>query len=204
MIKEIDFKRKEIFSHYHEGSNPFIIITVPIEVTNIVNYCKLHKHFYATMGYLITKTCNDIDSFKYRYQNGKFYYCDILKSNYTQMKQDGDIGYFSVPYNEDYNEYIKEQTDTEYRFINNNKYETGFDLDEVWLSCVPWFNFTGLVPPFNKEVTVPQFIWDKYQLKDDKYYLNLTILVHHGFADGSHIATFIKKLETNINNFNKE
>ena len=47
------FERTELFDHYHQNMNPFMIVTVPVDVTNVVNYCKIHKNFYATMGYLI-------------------------------------------------------------------------------------------------------------------------------------------------------
>ena len=69
MIKEIkNFERKELFEHYHSFSNPFAISTTKIDITNIVNYCKKHRNFYATLGFIITKTANQIDEFKYRYK----------------------------------------------------------------------------------------------------------------------------------------
>ena len=59
MIKEIeDFDRQELFDYYNSCTNPFIIITTKIDVTKIVEYCKLHRKFYATLGYFITKTVN--------------------------------------------------------------------------------------------------------------------------------------------------
>ena len=201
MIKEIEYNRKEIFEHYNKCDNPFVILTTKIEITNIVKYCKQNKNFYATMGYVITKTVNEIDNFKYRYQNNKFYYCDRIKSNYTQMYEDGNIGYFTLKDKENYKDYIKEFIETQNKFLEDKQYKTENDMDEIWLSCSPWFTFSSLIPPFNKEITIPQFIWDKYQKEEDKYYINLMILVHHGFADGSHIGKFINKLEENIKKF---
>lgn len=203
MIKEIkNFKRIELFNHYHKCDNPFVIVTTKIDVTNIVNYCRQHKNFYATLGFFITKTVNQIDAFKYRYSNGKFYYCDEIRSNYTQMFEDNNIGYFGLSAINDFNQYIEEFLKVQEIFLKDNKYSTESDLDEIWLSCSPWFSFTSLIPPFNKEVSIPQFIWDKYQCTNGKYYVNLMIMVHHGFADGFHIGKFITLLEENINSFN--
>ena len=127
----------------------------------------------------------------------KIYFCDEVKSNYTQMHKDGEIGYFTLPIIHDYNEYIKSFKEIESSFLDN-KIDCTNDLDEIWISCEPWVPFTGLVPPFNKKNTIPQFIWDKYKKVDDKFFVNMMILVHHGFADGSHIAKFVQKLEDNI------
>jgi len=66
-MKEItNFKRQALFNHYNSCDNPFIIITVKIDVTNVVEFCKTNKNFYGTLGYLITKTVNQIDAYKYR------------------------------------------------------------------------------------------------------------------------------------------
>lgn len=201
MTKEVEnFNRQELFNHFNSGENPFLILTTKIDVTSVVDYCKIHKNFYPTMGYIITKTVNDIENFKYRYKDNKIYYCDVINSNYTQMIGE-DIGFFDVPYTDDYNKYIESFLDIQSKFINGeyNLFENV--LDEIWLSCAPWFSFTGLIPPYNKENSIPQFIWDKYELVNGKYYINLMIMIHHGFADGSHIAKFIKLLNENIQKF---
>lgn len=206
MIKEIkNFKRKKLFEHYHSFDNPFIIITIKIDVTKVVEYCKKHKNFYATLGFLITKTVNEIEEFKYRYKDGKIYYCDEIISNYTEMYKDNTIGYFDVPIvpkDNNFAEYIENYIKIKNKFLEDNTYSPENNLSEIWLSCSPWFKFESLVPVFNKEITIPQFIWDKYENTNGKYYVDLMVMVHHGFADGSHIGKFIELLSQNINKFN--
>ncbi len=203
MVEEIkDFSRLELFNHYNECDNPFIVFTTKIDVTNIVNYCKVNKNFYATMGYYITKTANKIDNFKYRYHNDKFYYCPQLISNYTQMFDENSIGYFAVPMKNSLVEYVNDFRNIQDKFLNDRIYLTENTLEEIWLSCQPWFNFTSMIPPLNKKITIPQFIWDKFWQEDDKYYLHLMISVHHGFADGFHIGKFINLLQKELDNFN--
>lgn len=201
-MKEItNFKRQELFNHYNSCDNPFIIITVKIDVTNVVEFCKTNKNFYGTLGYLVTKTVNQIDAYKYRYIDNKIYYCDKVNSNYTENYGEDMIGYFPVTYQNDYNKYIEEFKLTKKEYVENKIYNTENKYDEIWLSCAPWFKFTALVPPFSKSNTIPQFIWDKYELENDKYYVNMLIMLHHGFGDGSHIAEFIETLNKEINNF---
>ena len=131
-----------------------------------------------------------------RFANGKIYYCDIINSNYTQMHDD-EIGYFSVPFISDIAEYTKTFLEKEKLFKESSSLNEG-SIDEIWLSCTPWFSFSSLIPPFNKDIPIPQFIWDKYELINDKYYLDLMIMTHHGFTDGYHINKFIELLQKNI------
>lgn len=203
MIKEIKkFERKELFEHYHSFTNPFAICTTKIDITNIVNYCKKHRNFYSTLGFIITKTVNQIEAFKYRYKDGKIYYCEEIQSNYTQMYENKTIGYFSVPPINEYKQYIEKFLEIQNKFLQENKYSEDGQLNDIWLSCNPWCSFTSLIPTFSKEITIPQFIWDKYEKVNERYYTNLTIVVHHGFADGYHIGQFVNLLEENIKEFN--
>lgn len=202
MIKEVtDFKRKELFDHYHEGESPFVMVTTKIAITNVVNYCKVHKNMYATIGYLIAKTVNEIDAFKYRYKDGKIYYCDPIKPNFTDMYEDKTIGFFGFEYEDNYDKFISKYKTSHQEFLDKKELITNNRIDEIWFSCSPWFKFTSLIVPFNREVTIPQFIWDKYELDEDRYYINLMVMVHHGFADGYHIGAFIQNLNKHISEF---
>ena len=205
MIRKIDnYSRIHIFEHYNICDNPFMILTTKVDVTDVVEFCKKNKMFYATLGYLITKTVNDIDSFKYRYDNGNIYFCDIVNSNYTEMFEDHNIGYFDVPFCDDYRDYRNSYTNVYDKFIKSKEYKNESVQDVIWLSCFPWNSFSGLIPPFNKKISIPQFVWDKYHLENGRYYVDLMILIHHGFADGYHISQFLNLLEENIRKFGEE
>ena len=201
MIKKVtNYKRKELFHRYNSFDNPFASLTIPIDVTNIVKYCKKHRHFYGTMGYLVTKTINEVEAFKYRFKNNKFYYCDVINSSYAEMKDEDSIGFFTVPFNDNYKKYIEEYIVIEKKFLSNN-YTLKDNIDEVWLSCAPWFSTTSIVTPYTKRLSVPSFVWDKFEKKGNKYYLNLMIMFHHGFVDGIHVKKFIDILNNNIREF---
>ena len=202
MKKEIkEFDRIELFKHYNNCDNPFIILTTKIEVTNVVEFCKENKHFYATIGYLINKCANEIPEFRYRYENGNIYLYEKLNSNYTQ-KIDNKITFFSLEMNNSYKNYI-ENYDKKLKLIKIKEKEIVDKNDEIWFSCLPWMSFTGLIPPFRKECYIPQFIWDKYEFDNGKYYMHIMIMAHHGFVDGYHIYSLIDKLQKEINCFKK-
>ena len=118
------------------------------------------------------------------------------------MYENKTIGYFSVPPINEYKQYIEKFIEIQNKFLQENKYSEDGQLNDIWLSCNPWCSFTSLIPTFSKEITIPQFIWDKYEKVNERYYTNLTIVVHHGFADGYHIGQFVNLLEEKIKEFN--
>lgn len=200
MVEVEDFSRKNLFKHYNDMDSPFIIMTIPLDVTNVVEYCKIHKHFYATIGFIIGKAINEVDAFKYRVKDGKFYYCPRISPNFTE-RVDNNLGFFecdSLGYEDFINEFIDKKSKL-------GKYDNATDdrIDVVWLSCFPWASFSGLMSPHDKSITIPQLIWDKYLFKDGRYICNLMIMVHHGFADGYDVGKLIEKINYNIEIFGK-
>ena len=190
-----NFDRIHIFNHYHAMTNPFAFVTLRVDVTKLYQLCKRGKSHYATIGYYVVKTINEIDNFKYRYENGKIYKYDKIDANFTQMFKNKNIGYFRVNMCDDLNSFLDVFKEREEDFLNSNQSVEENDQAEVWLSCEPWFHFTGLIPPFNKEVAIPQIIWDQFTFEGDKCYLNFMIMVHHGFADGYNLGMFFHTLE---------
>ena len=201
-MREIkDFERMELFNHFNDADNPFLYLTTEIDVTNVLNYCKVHKNFYATMGYILVKVLNMVDAFKYRVQDGKIYFCDRIKSNYTQKIDETKIGFFDLPDIDNYEDYIKEFRDRNNKLITEKNNVITEGIDCAWFSCFPWCQFTGIMTPYRKSLTIPQFIWDKFIEVNGRYKMHLMVMAHHGFVDGGHIGEFLLLLEKYISEF---
>lgn len=155
------------------------------------------KHIYAKMGYYLCLALNEVDEFKYRYEENKFYKYDKISPSYTEQYSDGTIGFFTVPFKSDYETFIKDYVKIKDKFLKRD-YEEKEQQDVVWLSCEPWFNFTSVVSPYEKDLTIPQLIWDKFIFIEDRVYTNLMIMSHHGFVDGAHIGKFLNILDEKI------
>lgn len=190
-----NFNRKELLENYHQNTNPFSFVTTRIEVTKLYQLCKKSKSTYATIGYYFTKALNKVDAFKYRYEDGTVYKYDVINPNFTQMFSDETIGYFTVEMQPTYEKFIDEYKIIEKKFLETHQSNTVNNQGEVWLSCEPWFHFSGCVVPFDKEITIPQIIWDQFDVIDDKCYLDVMIMSHHGFVDGFHIGKLINQIK---------
>ena len=201
-IEVKNFKRQKLFDTYHKMTNPYIYLTTKIDVTKIINYCKKHKNYYATIGYFILAAANSLDCFKYRLEDDKIYKYDSLKSSSVELLENDDIIYVNCDFNS-YDKYINNYLKEKERCISNKEVVETKDQGVIWFSCTPWFSYESLISPYDKNITIPQFIWDKYEKSGEKYFMNLTIMIHHGFADGKDIAGFLDILKDKINNIDK-
>ena len=200
MRKELEnFDRLDLFKHYNKD-NPFIYLTTKVNITKIYNNC---KYYYPSIAYFITKAVNQVENFRYRYEEGKIYLYDEIKPNFTHMLNDNNIGFFTCELKNNYKDFLKEYKNKKEQLLTTNKSILGKDQGEIWFSYVPWYHITGLITPYSKDITIPQFTWDKFSIENNECFINLTIMVHHGFVDGYHIGLFLQKLEEMIKNIDK-
>lgn len=204
MKKEVKkFDRKELFDNYNKRDNPFIFVTTKLDITNIYNYCKIHKNYYASISYVLCMAINDIEEFKYQLEDGKIYKYDYINPAFVHKLDNNKIAFSNFVFEKDYDKYIKLFKEVENEVLKSNKSVKRTQDMEVWFSCTPWFKFTSLIPPFDKTIMTPQMIWDKFEFANDKCYINLMICAHHGLVDGYHIVLLIERINYYIDDFNK-
>ena len=70
-----------------------------------------------------------------------------------------------------------------------------------YISTVPWLHYTQVIQPTGgSEDSNPRFVWGKFEEKDGRVTMPLSVLAHHALVDGLHIARFYeafnKQMET--------
>ncbi len=158
MKKKIEnYKRKNLFKLYDSYTKPFASITTRLDVTNIYKLSRKYGHFYATMGYYLTKAMCEIEEFRVTYEKGEFYVHDTIVPSYVELLEDGTIGFFDAPLTQNYEEYLKSFDEVKNRLLKGEKMPLSTDA-VVWLSCEPWFKASSIDPPFDKNERVTQLI----------------------------------------------
>ena len=201
VIDKSKWNRYETFTHYDSRTNPFLIISTTIDITNIYEYSKRHcLSMYATVGYFISKTANEFEGFKIRKENDEFVLYNNIIPNFTESINGENVYFFDVDFDEDLNKFNEE-----FNKLRDIYKKQGIVFkckpNEIWMSCAPWFSFNTITPPYSHDLLIPQFIWDKFNKDNNKVTTNLMVMVHHGFMDGYQLGMFYKKLEENIRNF---
>lgn len=201
-----DYERQELFDLYNSRTNPFSFITTKIDITNAYNYSRKHKHLYALLSYLFTKAMNRIDNFKYRIENGEIVKYDTINPSFTEMLDNGDVSFISLDPCSSIEEFFDLHDRAKDEFKKSQKavdYQTEAN-GQVWLSCLPWFKFTGVVPPFDKDESTPQIIWDKFEIVEGRVYINAMLMANHGFVDGFHFGKLIQYINEELDSIKED
>ena len=81
----------------------------------------------------------------------------------------------------------------------------------LFISCVPWLNFTGCTMPFpDSQASNPNIVWGKYRtekypavekgmiVEKERVTIPVVVFVNHALVDGRHIAAFFTSLEEQL------
>ena len=74
------------------------------------------------------------------------------------------------------------------------------NMSKVNVTCIPWITFTNFKDAIdsNEKSSKPKVCWGKYNLINDKYFIDISVLVNHAFQDGFHIGLLINNLQEKI------
>ena len=208
MKEKIDidkWKRKRQFTFFSNFTNPYASITSQVNIDNLVKYSKENKvSFYGLMSYIVTKTINEIDEFKYILEEDGVYKYDKMNISFANITDDYSLNFSrTVEYN-DMDTFLSDFEYAKNECASNVKIPYDRDKNKIYITCVPWMRFSSVENPINGIDSNPRICWGKYFLENDEYKIDISVQINHAFQDGYHLGMFFNKLQDNINNIKVE
>jgi chloramphenicol O-acetyltransferase type A len=199
LIDKHNWPRKQVFDFFNSFDNPHYNVTVPVDVSEIVIYCKKeNQSFFRMVLYLSLKVLNRKPEFKMRIRKDKIILHDLIHPSFTVLKENNVFNFCTTTYCEDYNIFLK----TINHSIEDAKKtdELGIlpDRDDLtYVSSLPWLTYTSLSHPFNvKNVdSIPRISWGKYFQDGNRYQMSFTLQVNHALVDGIHVSEYFNDLQ---------
>ncbi|OGI00370.1 MAG: hypothetical protein A2Y25_09555 [Candidatus Melainabacteria bacterium GWF2_37_15] len=201
VIKEEEWNRKQISNVFKAFDNPFTTMTANVDITNLRNVSKEKKlPISDAILYMIGKTVKDIPEFHYRFKDNKVVKYDDFCLGMTFANDKDLYNYVNLDYSDDPLKFIKNvKQKSEEGKIREGLFDEPRE-NAIYLSCVPWVNFTSLASPVNNYAkdSAPRIVWGGFS--NDKTTMPVALEVHHSFMDGRHMGMFYRKLQENLNN----
>lgn len=198
-----NWDRKEYFNHYYKKVPCTYSMTVKLDISTIKEQ---NLKLYPTMLYVITKIVNKYDEFKTFIDNdGNIIIFDEMLPCYTIFnKQTNTFSDLWTKFDNDYNKFCTHYEEDIKNFGNNIGMiaKDNIPINSFNISMIPWVTFEG----FNLNIKegwnylLPIFTIGKYFNENNKYFLPLSIQVHHAVCDGFHIGRFINDLQNLLDN----
>ncbi|MBQ3235308.1 MAG: chloramphenicol acetyltransferase [Clostridia bacterium] len=206
-IIDIDkWDRKDLFKMYTSDLKIVMNLTVELDVTNVVNFAKTNGYkFYPCMIWAVSKVVNSHDEYKYGKKDGNLVLWDYVSPSFTDFNMESKkFNKFAVEYSPCFNTFYTQCQNMREKYSNvsgfiPNQPENVFDI-----TCLPWVYYKNFTMHIETEARFfPVVSWGKYELKDGKYLMPVTIDYNHAVGDGYTASMFFSYLKDFIENFSK-
>ena len=199
------WNRKEHYEFFSKMASPYFGIVTEVDCTNAYDFAKENAiSFFAHYLHKSMIAVNSVDELKYRIADDKVVSFEKINAGATIGRDDGTFGFIFVNFSDDFETFNTDLQD-EIKAVKNS---TGLRLnnddikkDLIRHSTIPWHSFSGLLHPTNLDPSesVPKITFGKFQTKEDKKYLPVSIEAHHGLVDGFHFAKYLAEFQRQLN-----
>lgn len=198
IIDRAAWDREEHYRFFAPMSHPFYSLTFPVDVTDLRRYVKEEDlSFYVALVFSVTKAMEDVEEFRLRDRNGVIVRHDRLVPSFTDLKPGSEL--FQIVTLEagddlaDFCRRAKAKAAAQEAFI------TSGDWDEdqlIYFTCLPWFPLTALTNERDVDPTdtIPRVSWGRWEERDGRTMLNLSLELNHRLLDGYHVGKFYQAL----------
>ncbi len=199
MKRKIDlstYPRRAHFEYFRSMANPFAGVTANVDVTELVRRCKSEgRSFYTAMIHVAAIAANAVPELRRRIIGGEIWEYDVCPTSHIELLEDGTYCYCTLMHDlngDAYFEYAERERGAARQRAEIN--EDGDPDSMLFITCIPWIHYTALVQPTGNDSN-PRISWGKYEMNEKgRLMLPVTILAHHGLADGINFGEFYNAL----------
>lgn len=201
-IDQTEWPRRAHYELFSRMRFPFYNVAFPVDVTALYRHVKARGlSFYYALVYQSAAALNGVDAFLYKEREGRILRHDRLVPSFTDMKPGGDLFHIVTlelgPDMADFCARAKAESAAQTALIADH----GYPEDElIFMTCLPWMPITTLTNERDLDVTdaVPRLGWGKYEEREGRKILTMSVDVNHRFIDGVHIGRFYQALQARL------
>lgn len=202
-----EWGRGSLFKFYIDKMRIVMSLTADVNVTNLRAYSKKNNlNFYPLMLWVVSKIINSHDEFKYSWDDaGNLIKWDFVSPSYTDFHADDENFVKMVTeYSDDLFEFCSRVDKDRQRHKNEQAILVNQPPNFFDVSCLPWIKYSHFdIHVFDKgKFLAPVITWGKFEEKDGKLIMPLTMNIHHAVADGFHLSRFFNEAQELMDSLN--
>ncbi len=202
-MKFIDFdtwKRKEHFRHFCSLDDPYWSLTTALDCAHARRTAKqAGESFFLRYLHASLVAANRVEELRLRIVDGRVACFDRIHGSATVLRPDETFGCCFIEFFDDFATFAREAD----KSIEHTRARSGMCIDQneradqIFYSSIPWHHFTGLTysKSLRSQDSIPRITFGKAEMNGEKLMLPVSIQVHHGLADGLHVARFLEQFQ---------
>lgn len=196
--------RKDTFEFFNGYDDPQFNICANVTITRTYELLQtLGISRFIGMLWLITDAANNIAEIRYRIRGNSVVEHQYVHPSFTWLNEDNTLTFCSATYEGNVTDFFENAQRSIAGVEPNPVIADKKESDNVlYISCVPWINFTSISHPYKKDDTrsIPRITWGKFFQDHDQWLMPVSLQLHHGLADGYHASLFFEYLQNSLEN----
>jgi chloramphenicol O-acetyltransferase type A len=195
------WERRALFPFFHAFSEPFHGVCLRVDCTATYNFAKAQGFsVFLSLLHRSLVAAQQIENFRTRIVDGAVWRYDVVNGGSAVGRPNGTIGFAHYPYRERIAEFVGEASVEVERVRQRHDLERPEDANLIRYSTLPWFDFTSIshARDFSHEDSAPRITFGKITETAGRRTMPVSIHVHHGLADGLHVAQFVDHFQKSL------
>lgn len=194
------YPRREHFRYFTSLPNPYVGVTVDVDVTALVDTCKAADlSFYLCFMHAAALAADTVPQFRQRIHPEGIIQYDHCPTSHIELLENETYCYCTLYHHLPLKEYLAKAEAARSAARQNASIEEDEDVDSMYfITSLPWLHYSAFVQPTGNDSN-PRISWGKYEEDHrGRLMLPVTVLAHHALVDGIHIARFYQQLDAQI------
>ena len=197
------WQRRETFALFRTYQMPHYSLTSRLDVSHVIERSRSGGvSAYRACLFAIGAGMHAVPELMVRFRGSKITQYDTVALSMTVPLDRGGFGYAYVPFDPDFKTFDR-QCDALIKDVASGselKPNTGSRDDLVYLSCLPWLDFTSLNNALpGPDDCIPRVSWGKFVEQATHHDMAMAIEVHHALVDGAHLGVFFDAVQDALN-----
>ena len=199
-INPQESSRAEAFSMWMSSPVPMVTLVKTFDVTRLVKVSKKSgMKFTSLMCWCIGKAASQVEEFYTLPVDGKLYRYDKLAINVIVENSKGGINSCDIPYSDDLQQFNRDYLMQTIQVANECKSTFLEDHMVIGTSTLVQTEIDCIVNQYSGKFNNPFLAWARYRKGWFKTTLPVSFQFHHVQMDGGQAATFLQRLQDEIN-----
>jgi chloramphenicol O-acetyltransferase type A len=195
--EQIDLEKWErgaLFGFFYPFSEPFHGVCLRVDCTATYDFAKAQGFsVFLSLLHRSLVAAQQVENFRTRIVDGTVWRYEVVNGGSAVGRPNGTIGFGHYPYRECIAEFVGEASVEVERVRQRDDLERPQDANLIRYSTLPWFDFTSIshARDLSREDSAPRITFGKITETSGRHTMPVSIHVHHGLADGLHVAQFV-------------